>query len=451
MSNDNEWKYPVCVILYKEDNTPGWLMAKKAGEKAECEKFCKELKKQHKITAFKCYVDSWNRYKENTPMQKFFPLADDLHMRTDIIWNTYEDKFYEPNEYIPYPKKSARKTNVFYIDAKVEPETDKEGLLDEFEEEDDFDYISGILYFNKKISIMVDVKPVMIDIPKFLRRLEKTGYSNLIIEEYWYTKFLAWEKDDKVRFIIQSYGNSDVDVLFDKIIDRDLFFNELKKLHDILNKKLLRAKRLHKKFQEEEIFLKKLPWKLYTNCSDTVQDIILLNSEELKTKKFMDFIEKVRKKSVKHTIDFDTWETDHCLHIGDYYYKVKGNMLIRYFYLDSKNTEILRYIKLYNIQPGQYKNVSDLYDDVVKHSGREAIDCYLGKEKVTIFEDGGIRAPKSSEVDKEKLRSTIKSIFSEVGKSKLSVDDFVRLLQTHSVRVSSFRSERVMSIREVRR
>ncbi|MBQ8677299.1 MAG: hypothetical protein IJ529_02380 [Alphaproteobacteria bacterium] len=252
MSNiREEWKYPTCVILYKTDNTSGWLMAKKSGSKEECEKLCNELTKQNKFTAYKCYVDSWDRYKIEIPLCQHIPSAYDLHMRSNFIWNTDEDKFYYPEEFMPYPSTLATQfTNQFFTDAKVEPEPDDDGFLNNLDSEEDFECISGILYFNEDVKIVIEAKPVMQDIPQFLKRLKTDGYSNLCIEEFWYTKFLAWRKDDNIRFIIQNYDADKVQIIFDKLIEQDLFYNEFEKLYNILKKKLAYVDDLYNEMTE---------------------------------------------------------------------------------------------------------------------------------------------------------------------------------------------------------
>lgn len=311
------------------------------------------------------------------------------------------------------------------------------------------------MYFNKKIKIVIAAKDVLPDIPKFIKRLKKDGYSNLSIEEYWYTKFLAWTKDDKIRFIIQSYGGNDVETEFDKLIDENLFYNEFDKLYKTLKNKLAHVNYLHRKFKQDELLLKSLPWKLYTDISETLYDYIPLDSECAKTEKFKNFVKKVNEKSEEHTLDFKTCKKDFCMRQEDYYYKIKDNKLIRYLWLTSKDKEILRYLKLYNIKPNQNANLESLYNDVIKNSCREAITCYLGDDKVRpytkearIYEDGGIEAPSASDSEIKELQDVIAQIVTDKKKTTFSVDDFSQLLREYGVHVSSLWSDRVMNIKK---
>ena len=176
-------RYPICRIMYKIENTPGWFMAEKSGTIDECNKFCEDLKAKGKLYDYECLVDRWSCEKIDIPMQKFKLDAYDLHMRSCIIFNPYEEKYYNPDEVMPYPTQHlpccARK---FSINVKVEPEEDKEGYLNRFEKKSDFNNITAMLYINK-IDIFIIAKYVLEDIPTFLKDLEKDGYSYLYIEE----------------------------------------------------------------------------------------------------------------------------------------------------------------------------------------------------------------------------------------------------------------------------
>ena len=107
------------------------------------------MKKQRKFTEYKCRVSWWQPDNIAIPLRKCVPEADKLHMTSCIIWNTYDGKFYYPDEMMPYPEKRyLRPAKNFCADAMVQPEKDKDGFLGEFHEEDDFNFVLGILYFD---------------------------------------------------------------------------------------------------------------------------------------------------------------------------------------------------------------------------------------------------------------------------------------------------------------
>lgn len=132
MAQANKYcKYPVCRILYKTDNTPGWYMAEKSGSVEECQKICEEKKKSHTWTDYECRADCWYYNEIDIPLRKYEPEANDLHMRTLLIYNPDDKKYYYPDEIMPYPQKSlSRLSNKFCITAKTEPADDKDGLID---------------------------------------------------------------------------------------------------------------------------------------------------------------------------------------------------------------------------------------------------------------------------------------------------------------------------------
>ena len=79
----------------------------------------------------------------------------------------------------------------------------------------------------------------------------------------------------------------------------------------------------------------------------------------------------------------------------------------------------------------------DLYKDMVAHSGRHAITCYLGENEATIYEDGGIEAPKSSIEEINELKNIIKKIIAGNNKTSFTVDEFCLLLKENDIRLSS--------------
>lgn len=442
-------KYPVCVILYKTDNTSGWYMAEKSGSKKECTKICNEFIKQKKWTDFKCWEDSFYTEPIDVPLRACRIGAYDLHLRTNLIFNTFDEKFYYPDEIIPYKqKRNLRTCNSFNLVAKVEPTKDKDGYLDDIlSEREEFQDVCARLYINNKFGIVVIAQYVMDDIPLFLKKLEQNEYSNLIIEEYWYTKFLAWKIDNKVRFVIQNCGGDEEEIVFDMLIDVDLFFNEFNKLHNQLKQGLERAKVLYKQFKQEETYLKSLPWVFDNENKDKLQEYISLDKQR-KSKIFKNFIDKVKNSSSRHTISFNDYTQDYCMRQEDYYYKIYKGKLIRYFYYDSHKKETLRYIKLYNVSIEPNTKIMNLYKDMVAHSGRYAISCYLGENDATIYEDGGIEAPKSSIEEINGLKNIIKKIITENNKTSFTVDEFCLLLKENGIRWHSCSGKAIMCIKE---
>ena len=169
---DKYCKYSVCRILYKIDNTAGWSMAAKSGNKKECTKICNEFIKQKKWSDFRCWEDAFYTGPVEVPLQACRIGAYDLHLRTNLIFNTFDEKFYYPDEIIPYKqKRNLRTCNIFKLEAKVEPFNDKDGYLDDIlSDKEDFQDVSARLYINNKFGIIVVAQYVMEDIPLFLQK-----------------------------------------------------------------------------------------------------------------------------------------------------------------------------------------------------------------------------------------------------------------------------------------
>lgn len=426
-------EYPYSRILYKIDDTPGWHKGRIGGTEDECEEICKKLKEEGKILQYKRWGGGTCLLDIPHHLQKYDEEAYKLHMVTDLIYNTGDKKYYFPDEKMPYPDKcSPRSTSKFHIDAKVSPEKDDDSfIMDDFEDEFDFkDNTTAMLYFEPKVKICIETEPVLADIPQFLKQLKKEGYANLIISEYWYSKFLAWKKGNKIRFIIQSYGHDVVEVILNKFVREEVFFSEFKKLTSILKKGLKRKQKLYEIFKNEEALLKRLPWTLDKNNMNHIEEYIDLNGAYKNLKHFKNFIKKIEG-SHKKQEEFD--------------YRIENNKLIRHFYLDYKNQEIKRYIRLYGL-PEKNTQLTDLYCEVIHNHGRKAIYCQLGDKEAIIYEDGGIEAPLENEQKIQNLKNVIKEIIEETNKNDFSVDEFFSLLREHGIDTSSYRMDRFIHI-----
>ena len=358
---------------------------------------------------------------------------------------------------MPYPDKcSPRSTSKFKIDVKVEPEEDEDaGIMGDLEDEYDFEgNTTAMLYFGSKAKICIETEPVLEDIPKFLKRLKKEGYANLIIDEFWYSKFLAWQKGNKIHFIIQSYDSDVVEIILNKLVNEELFISEFKKMAKKLKKGIKYKEKLHQIFKKEEDFLKTLPWRFDDKTYSHLCDTLCLGNMQTKSPQLKKFIKKVKEKSTIHSVSFSQdedgkidWEKDFCMRQGDYYYKIVSGSLIRYYNLDRDEKELRRYLNLYTVPDKENKTLSDLYSEVISNHCREAIECHLGKKHAYIYEDGGIEGPSLTAEQIRNLKATIQQIVTEANRNKFSVDEFAALLRKHDVDAPSWFSTRVMCIK----
>ena len=253
--NKNE-TYPVCTILYKTDKSEGWHYATMSGDKQECTNKCNKLKKQNNWYNFKCYVSSSYVFKRDIPFRDTTPNAFDLHLCTDLIYNPFNQKVYYPKEIMPYPDTRKRTTGNFKITVIGEGEgigddyIDKPDCIDEFE-----CGANVVVYFGKKCRLVAIADDLVSDIPKFIKRLKNTGYSNLFVDEYTFAKFLAWEINDNIRFIVQYYGDDKAETEVDKLIPKDLFYQEFETFYDELKKYISKHNKQYKEFKRRENML----------------------------------------------------------------------------------------------------------------------------------------------------------------------------------------------------
>ena len=249
--------YPLCEILYKKYNSEGWYFGCMGREEEECKKKCEELKKEYGWYDYKCFVKSWWVVKPATKFQIYTPRANSMHETSNFIYSTQEQKYYYPEEIIPYPQKEIEIDDNFKITIKGEDDN-----VCEPEYEEDFNEKTEvlILFGSTEYENFVLADYMVEDIKTFIDRLKKENYSNLSVLEYTNTKLLAWKKDNTVRLIIQNYNDDDIIIEYDKLIPENIFYREFDKLYEKLVYYINRRAKMYEEFKEQENFLHSLKW-----------------------------------------------------------------------------------------------------------------------------------------------------------------------------------------------
>jgi hypothetical protein len=241
MSNLNQYNR----ILYKLDDSAGWFYAEMLGDEKTCQEKCKKLKFQNKWFDYKLYgecktVESVPEFKNCTPD------AYTTHQTTNLIYLPELNKWYEPDEIMPMPTSKCEITDEFSVDFYFD-EIMNDGDFDEGEEP----YITVNLKFKSRVQkneICVIWEWLIGDIKKLIESVQQNKYTNIIVEEYSYAKILALPIEDKVRFIIQDYGNQDMEIAFDALINKQNFMAELIKIVEKIEKvRLQKFKHFYKK------------------------------------------------------------------------------------------------------------------------------------------------------------------------------------------------------------
>ena len=429
--------YPVCTILYKTENTDGWYYAIMSGSEKDCKKECEKLKKINNWYDYKRYVSSWHVIKQEISFQNTMPQANYIHHLTGLIYNPFNNKFYYSEETMPYPKTNKRTTDKFEIIVKGEGEDNE--YISEPWDIDDFECGTDITisFGNKKNKIITIAEDLVKDIPDFVKRLQKTGYANLSIEEYTYTKFLAWEVEDRVRFIVHYYGDDDIETELDKLITKELFYNEFNKFYAKLKRHIVKHNKLFEKFKQQEQFLQSLKWVFDENSVDKPIEFTCVDWDKPKAEKFKIFVKTINTKSDEHTINWDTREKFFCYLANEYYYWINDNKIYRRFFYSHKEKDVVRFLKSKDFNYRQGMSLTDIYNQLLDKGYNNAISCKYHGKKVEIYANGQVESKEATEEETKELEQLIIKLTKNIkDKGNLTVSDVVHILKDNIESIS---------------
>ena len=225
--------YPYCRVLYKLDNSQGWKLAVMDGNE--------DLVKE------KCETKGWYDYKISKAGDYIYhiednlnyePLPDDIHRLTYLVYWQELNKWFDNGEIIPYPNKDPEITD------DVEFKSSFDDTEYNFNDPEDFDklediYISAqidIKTKNQKTYSVVEISAMYGMFEDFIKKLHQNKFAVLYIDEFSYEKYLAWEVNDKVRFMIQDYCDNDerieyVPIKFDVLMNKDIFYEKFERFY----------------------------------------------------------------------------------------------------------------------------------------------------------------------------------------------------------------------------
>src|SRR5574344_543336 len=186
--------FPRCTILYKVKDTPGWNYAIMGGNEIECKKECETLKIKNNWFSYKCYHSGSCVIKREIPFQKVTPSAYDIQLTTNLIYLHYTDKWFYPDEIMPYPQENKAISEDLDIEVKYDKD-DNDCCYDT----NDVEYTFVDILFttsNQKVELFSYAEDFLNAIPVFIKDLNKNNYANLSMEELTATKFLAWKIND---------------------------------------------------------------------------------------------------------------------------------------------------------------------------------------------------------------------------------------------------------------
>lgn len=230
-------------VFYKTNDREGWNLALITGNDDEVRKKCQ---------AHKDWIDYDIRCGGKTAAKledrmNYYPRPDIVHQLTDWVYSKELDKwFIKSKEGLPYPSIKCEKSN--NIDFTYSLDNDDENNADNFDEKEEV-YISAIINIStdtQNTHDIVEISALYKSFEKFINELKEKKFAVLHIEEFSCTKYLAWEKDGKIRFTVQDYSGKSkeeyVPVTLDVLVDKNLFYDRFENFYYNLKKDSLNLK-----------------------------------------------------------------------------------------------------------------------------------------------------------------------------------------------------------------
>jgi len=234
--------YPYCEILFKITDEPGWILGKMNGGKA--------------IVEEKCSTQKWFKYQVYDGCSCAWEISDkypveidpyNMHLRSNWIFSNELNRIFLPEEIIPIPRSNAIISDDLHIKFNFNQEDNNiNDLIDLHEDKIKYrgtqiiNTYPEIAFELNRVSYRINAEySTDIDnrLSSFINGLIYNKYSYFIIDEYNYTKFLAWCDGVNCRFKIQNYDEHNaVFEPIDVIIKKNVLINVLMKFKvDILN------------------------------------------------------------------------------------------------------------------------------------------------------------------------------------------------------------------------
>lgn len=423
MPENNERKmYPRSRILYKTDNTSGWRMATMGVEKDMAEKYCEEQKNKGVWTDYKCYPAGWSIFKAPAEFANCSAAAYIIPLTTELIYNSYEVKWYYPSEIMPLPKTNAKLCRDFHLD--IIP-----GDLDGFPlwDKEDFETVTAIVRFRPskgKYSILVED----LNVPHFLRRLKKYGYAELIVEEYTFCKLLAWKTNGNILFIVQDYGGDDVEEALNILVPEHEFYAEMIKLDETIKYLSTRLAKLKAEFSATDVFLHNLKWVYDASDVENPHEYSLLSWNTDCTYKLKRFRSKLKKECM----------SDKTLNFGNYEYWIdEGNARLcrRYRY---NQEDLVRFVKSPDFHYEKDMTLRDVKKQLLDYGYEERITTKWQEKEIVIFASGEV-VFKEDKTRVPKLESIIRDVIREAHKKPtLPAGKLFELLKKVGIETGSY-------------
>ncbi len=171
---------------------------------------------------------------------------DDFHLQllTDVVH--FNNRYYLPEEEIPYPDNLPDDIGQFNIEMVL----DEDYMNDESDWEETYnkntiDWGWGCIWTSlntkfimpdKTSEALIVAQNYINELPHFYEMLKNKSFGILNISEFSKFKWLAWIKGDKVRLIHQDYDFDSVHTSFDVLVDKTWFYEMCENLKNNMQK-----------------------------------------------------------------------------------------------------------------------------------------------------------------------------------------------------------------------
>ena len=251
--------YECAIVLYNDDEKPGYLAANLSGSEEEVFKKAKKLWKD-----FIPYP-----LISSTPKEDKYPVTLSPNYVT-----TFFDWFYAPDlkrwfisgQHIPYPKSKIEKSKDFKINAKVKVgKNTLKDLTEQYEEwfeedrtimfttETEIEFVSDNANYKRSMFFSLEILSRM---HQFVGTTIQEDFAVLTSDEDDLFKILAWKKnEDIIRIQIHDYNNDKkVEVVFDAeiplvnfLVAFEMYFNKVTVKHCELLEEVRNSNKLEDK------------------------------------------------------------------------------------------------------------------------------------------------------------------------------------------------------------
>lgn len=251
--------YECSIVLYNDDEKPGYLAANLSGSEEEVFKKAKKLWKD-----FIPYP-----LISSTPKEDKYPVTLSPNYVT-----TFFDWFYAPDlkrwfisgQHIPYPKSKIEKSKDFKINAKVKVgKNTLQDLTEQYEEwleedrtimfttETEIGFVSDNANYKRSMFFSLEILSRM---QQFVGTTIQEDFAVLTPDEDDLFKILAWKKnEDTIRIQIHDYNNDKkVEVVFDAeiplvnfLVAFEMYFNKVTVKHCELLEEVRNSNKIEEK------------------------------------------------------------------------------------------------------------------------------------------------------------------------------------------------------------